>query len=163
MTTDYKHIEELLNRYWECETSLEEEAELRAFFLSEEVPVHLYSDRDLFLYQSIQQEVSMCEGFEERMLRKIEVAVQAKQVGLWKRIMPMFRAAAIVFAVLWLSNIIRQSFFIDEIEATDVCADICNDSAIVYEEASNVLQMLSEEINKSAVVDSLGIAEIEQQ
>ena len=29
---DYKYIEQLLERYWNCETSLEEEQILRAFF-----------------------------------------------------------------------------------------------------------------------------------
>ena len=30
---DYKYIEQLLERYWACETTLEEEQILRAFFL----------------------------------------------------------------------------------------------------------------------------------
>ena len=38
---DYKYIEQLLERYWQCETSLEEESELRSFFSEEEVPAHL--------------------------------------------------------------------------------------------------------------------------
>ena len=29
---DYKYINQLLDRYWKCETSLEEEEILRAFF-----------------------------------------------------------------------------------------------------------------------------------
>ena len=37
---DYAMINELLNKYWLCETSLEEERELRRFFASEEVPEH---------------------------------------------------------------------------------------------------------------------------
>ena len=32
MNMDYKYIEQLLERYWQCETSVEEESELRAFF-----------------------------------------------------------------------------------------------------------------------------------
>ena len=36
-----KQIEELLQRYWLCETSVEEEARLRAFFSSTDVPAHL--------------------------------------------------------------------------------------------------------------------------
>ena len=35
---DYKYINQLLERYWNCETSLEEEGILRAFFSQKDVP-----------------------------------------------------------------------------------------------------------------------------
>ena len=38
---DSKYIEQLLERYWQCETSLEEEAQLRTFFMEGDVPGHL--------------------------------------------------------------------------------------------------------------------------
>ena len=38
---DYKYIEQLLERYWRCETSLQEEEILRLFFSQEEVPADL--------------------------------------------------------------------------------------------------------------------------
>ena len=34
---DYKDIEQLLERYWQCETSVEEESVLRDFFSKEDV------------------------------------------------------------------------------------------------------------------------------
>lgn len=36
---DYKYINQLLERYWRCETSLEEEDILRSFFSQKDVPV----------------------------------------------------------------------------------------------------------------------------
>ena len=54
---DYKDIEQLLERYWQCETSVEEEATLRDFFAKEEVPAHLLRYKNLFVYQQVQQEV----------------------------------------------------------------------------------------------------------
>ena len=38
---DYKYIEQLLERYWAAETSLEEEDILRAFFSQKEIPAEL--------------------------------------------------------------------------------------------------------------------------
>ena len=55
---DYKDIEQLLERYWQCETSVEEEATLRDFFAKEEVPAHLLRYKNLFVYQQVQQEVT---------------------------------------------------------------------------------------------------------
>ena len=49
---DYKYIEQLLERYWECQTTLEEEAILRAFFAQDNVPVQLLPYRQLFMAQS---------------------------------------------------------------------------------------------------------------
>ena len=60
---DYKDIEQLLERYWQCETSVEEEATLRDFFAKEEVPAHLLRYKNLFVYQQVQQEVGLGEDF----------------------------------------------------------------------------------------------------
>ena len=38
---DYKYINQLLERYWKCETSLEEEEILRTFFSQDELPAEL--------------------------------------------------------------------------------------------------------------------------
>ena len=48
---DYKYIEQLLERYWNCETSVEEEQILRIFFQQKELPAHLRRYRSLFTYQ----------------------------------------------------------------------------------------------------------------
>lgn len=44
-------IEHLLKKYFEGETTLEEEQQLRSFFSGEEIPDHLKSYADLFRYQ----------------------------------------------------------------------------------------------------------------
>jgi hypothetical protein len=69
---DYKDIEQLLERYWQCETSVEEEAALRDFFLKEEVPAHLLRYKNLFVYQQVQQEVGLGEDFDARILAEVE-------------------------------------------------------------------------------------------
>ena len=38
---DYKYIEQLVERYWNCETTTEEERILRTFFSQKDVPVQL--------------------------------------------------------------------------------------------------------------------------
>jgi hypothetical protein len=44
------NIEKLLEKYFEGETSLEQEAELRRYFTSHKVPAHLEAYQDLFGY-----------------------------------------------------------------------------------------------------------------
>ena len=72
---DYKDIEQLLERYWQCETSVEEESVLRDFFTKEEVPAHLLRYKNLFVYQQVQQEVGLGEDFDARILAQVETPV----------------------------------------------------------------------------------------
>ena len=64
---DSKYIEQLLERYWQCETSLEEEAQLRTFFMEGDVPGHLLRYKDLFVYQQLQQEEHLGADFDSDM------------------------------------------------------------------------------------------------
>ena len=119
---DFKYIEQLLERYWRCETSLEEEAQLRAFFTKEEIPEHLLRYKDLFVYQQFQQEEHLGAVFDARVLAEIEVPVGiAKRMTLTSRFMPLFKAAAVVAVVLSLGNVMQHSFFADvkEVAAAD--------------------------------------------
>lgn len=119
---DFKYIEQLLERYWQCETSLEEEAELRAFFNGSNVPRHLLRYKDLFVYQQLRQEEHLGEDFDARVLAQIEVpVVKAKRLTLAARLMPLFKAAAVVAVVLSLGNVMQHSFFADvkEVAAAD--------------------------------------------
>jgi len=50
MKQDYKGIEELIERFFEGQTSNEEERELYAFFSEENVPEHLLTYREVFAY-----------------------------------------------------------------------------------------------------------------
>ena len=49
---DYKYINQLLERYWKCETSLEEEDILRAFFSQDNIPAELERYKPLFVYEA---------------------------------------------------------------------------------------------------------------
>ena len=98
---DFKYIEQLLERFWLCETSLEEEAQLRTFFTDEDVPDHLSRYKDLFVYQQLQQEEHLGTDFDARVLAEIEApVVKARRMTLTARFMPLFKAAAAVAVVL---------------------------------------------------------------
>ena len=52
---DYKYIEQLMERYWRCETSLQEEEILRSFFSQEDVPANLLPYKELFSYEQTEK------------------------------------------------------------------------------------------------------------
>ena len=73
---DYKYIEQLIERYFDCETTLEEERVLRAFFSQDitRVPIHLLCYRQLFLEQQMsKQDETLGEDFDNRILAIIVV------------------------------------------------------------------------------------------
>ncbi len=118
---DYKYIEQLLERYFQCETTLKEEEILRAFFAQDNVPVWLVQYKPMFNYAQ-QSEEPLGADFDERIMRIIDqqqgtasqeptaqhhtqtVVVKARTVTLTQRLVPLFKAAAIVAIILTLGN-----------------------------------------------------------
>ena len=66
---DYKYIEQLLERYWQGETTLQEEAILRAFFSQDDVPASLMKYKSLF--DCGLQEETLGDDFDARILSSI--------------------------------------------------------------------------------------------
>ena len=103
---DYKYINQLLERYWNAETTLEEEEILRAFFSQVDIPAELERYRPLFVYEQTQPKTDVLdEDFDERMLSMIEeptTKVKARTITMKQRLMPLFKAAAIVAIILTL-------------------------------------------------------------
>lgn len=103
---DYKYIEQLLERYWNCETSLEEEQILRSFFSQKDVPDTFAAYAPLFVYQSQAQEEGVSDTFGARMEARIAAEMPQKQhtkarhIPLSSRFAPFFKAAAIVAVIL---------------------------------------------------------------
>lgn len=110
---DYKYIDQLLSRYWEGETTLEEEQILRSFFSQEAVPAELQKYRALFAYeQSEVKDDVLGDDFDERILAltQEQPVVKARVVSFRQRLAPLFKAAAIVAIVLTLTNAAQFSF-----------------------------------------------------
>ena len=95
---DYKYIEQLLERYWNSQTTLEEEAILKAFFCQDDIPASLLPYKPLFAYAKAEEENVLGDDFDARMEALIgePVTVKAKVVTLRQRMMPLFKAAAVV-------------------------------------------------------------------
>ena len=100
---DYKYIEQLLERYWQGETTLQEETILKTFFSQPDIPEDLRKYSALFTYEAEKTE-GLGDDFDARMLEMTGEAPKAKTVTLTSRLMPLFKAAAIVAIVLTLGN-----------------------------------------------------------
>lgn len=108
---DYKYIEQLLERYWECQTTLEEEAILREFFAQDNVPMNLLQYRQLFLYAHEEPKETLDSDFDEKMMSIIdaEKTVKARTISLTERLKPLMRAAAMVAVVITIGTAIEKA------------------------------------------------------
>ena len=96
---DYKYINQLLERYWNGETSLEEEQILRSFFSQICVPEELAKYRPLFNYEQTETKTDrLGDDFDERLMSMIdepqEIKVKAQPIHISQRFAPLFKAAA---------------------------------------------------------------------
>lgn len=107
---DYKYIEQLMERYWNCETTLEEEQILRTFFAQVEIPVHLLKYKSLFTYQRMQHQAEcLGDDFDEKVLAAIHApVVKAERLTLMSRFSGLFKAAAAVAILCLLGGVGQQ-------------------------------------------------------
>ncbi len=123
---DYKYIEQLLERYWNGETSLGEEKILRTFFSQESVPERLSPYKDLFRYEAEETATdTLGEAFDERMAVLTAESTpeqrangeQPVRLTLTQRLMPLFKAAAVVAITLTLVDAAQVAFQANDDEA----------------------------------------------
>lgn len=114
---DYKYIEQLLDRYWQAETSPAEESILRAFFCQADVPAHLRQYAPLFATFETMQSEHVSDDFEARVLARIAAAetaapqqsVKAVHLTPLRKLTPLLRAAAIVAIVVLIGDSARRA------------------------------------------------------
>lgn len=158
---DYKYIEQLIERYFRCETSLQEEQILKAFFTQteDELPQELLQYRSLFM--AMQPEESLGDDFDERILAMTQepAVVKAKVVSLGERLRPLLRAAAIVAVVLTLGNAMNLSLQQDDSQGDEInyaaYKDTYDDPAVAYDKVEDALQLISEGFSQVQRADSM--------
>lgn len=164
---DYKYIEQLLERYWKCETSLEEERILQAFFSQKDIPAALRQYRELFACREemIRTEV-LDDNFDARILSMIEdrdnagttPTVKARTITMRHRMKPLFKAAAIVAIIITLGNAAQLSFKDNSATSEDInyagYKDTFNDPEMAYDKVHNALELVSEGFSQVQQTDS---------
>ena len=111
---DYKYIEQLLERFWNCETSVEEETILKTFFSQEDIPAELLKYKSLFAYAVEEPKADVLgEDFDAKMETLIgeNEPVKARVIPFRQRLLPLFKAAAVVAIILTLGNASQMAFY----------------------------------------------------
>ena len=129
---DYSHIEALLERYYDAQTSEAEEQRLKDFFLHEEVPAHLQAEKEMFLQL---QATDVPEGLEERLSQSID---------RWDKKHRTLRLQWIGSIAASLLLLFGAGWYLQEPPRKDTCAT----PEEAYMEAQKALVLFSTALNK---------------
>lgn len=160
---DYKYIEQLVERYFQCQTTLQEEQILRSFFAQspEEVPGQLRRYAPLFAALT-PGEPALGDDFDERILALTEEAapvVKARTVSIAERLRPLLRAAAVVAVVLALGQAMDLSMRSAQPQNDDInyaaYHDTYEDPAVAFDQVEDALELLSDGYSRARTADSI--------
>lgn len=138
---DSENINDLLNKYWNCQTSLEEEQQLHAYFKNTDVPEALKETAAWFSYLEHGRKKSIPDGsFEKGVLKSIRRP--QRRIGAFMYNSMRIAAGVIVLVLaVWLVRLeVRE---ISPADATDTYSD--PDRA--FEETKKALMMISKSFN----------------
>lgn len=142
---DLDRIETLLEKYWECETSVEEEKELTEFFAGEQVPEKWRSFKPLFQYYQQERKADALDGmFDETIIAQIEPKRSFPRTGNLKKLFyNVARVAAVGLIIAIAGYYLREDY-----KTTTAELGTFDDPKEAYEETKKALMMISKNFNK---------------
>lgn len=138
MPMDSNKIDELLNKYWNCETSLEEEHQLQAYFREGNIPEQLKETSALFRYFGEHKKKTLTDvSFEGRVMKKIKAPKKGKMATLVYNTMRIAAGIVVLIVAVWLVRTeVRKS-------TPQEMVDTYNDPKLALEETKKALMMIS--------------------
>ncbi len=145
MRMDSKKLEELLQKYWDCETSLEEEKHLHEYFRSEHVPDQWKETAALFHYFWQQKNTGVNTQFDKTVLAQLKKPA-GKVTNLVQTSLKIAAGVAVLVAAVFF---VRQ--------------EIRNNDAVAMEDTFDDPKKALEETKKALLMISKGFGRAEQQ
>ncbi|MFN7261181.1 MAG: hypothetical protein ACK5TU_14870 [Cyclobacteriaceae bacterium] len=141
---DSNELKELLEKYWNCETSLEEEQKLHSFFRGS-VPPEMNETAELFRYFELQRRTKIeASGFDEEVKQKIkEHRPAGRSVKMYFNYARIAAGIAVVAAAgFFIREEVRKAYPAET-------EDTFSDPRMALEETKKALMMISNSFNKA--------------
>jgi len=164
---DYKYIEQLLERYFNAETTVQEEQILKSFFAqgAEDMPQDLKQYVPLFA--AFDDQPALGDDFDQRVLSMLPAEVvplqpkqvKARTIRITERLRPLFGAAAMVAIILTVGNAINQSMrpdttWMDADEYANMKVE-SQEPSVAYGQVTDTLTLAKDDIPVAIPTDSL--------
>lgn len=148
---DLSRIELLLERYWDCVTTVEEEEELRDFFRNNEVPKEMKEAAVLFNYFDLQRSATLDEQFEKEIMTKIKDQKSPILRSINNNMKNYLKVAAVLIGVITASFIFRMEFLEGENSKVLLVEDTFKTPEEAYEETKKAFLLIAEKMNSGRV------------
>jgi hypothetical protein len=140
---DSEQIQALLEKYWNCETSLDEEKILRNYFNQAQVPSELKDAAALFQYFGEQRKTSPYDTNFDTQIKNTLQPKQGKVRSLISNSLKIAAGISVVVASVWLVRTELQKSETNEI------TDTYDDPKQAFEETKKALQMISKNFGRA--------------
>lgn len=139
------HIYDLLEKYWNCETSLQEEKELQQFFSGGDVPEEFRQYTPLFSYINEEQLVLLSEGFDERLQNALREEGKKQYITI-RIFRPLLRIAVSLLLIIGMGV---SFYFISMQDNRPQFVETFEDPNAAMQHAAFALEKLSHALRKS--------------
>jgi len=142
---DLNNIEQLLDKYYNGETSLDEERKLQWYFQTQDIPERLQSEKKMFSYYYSRKKEASSPGLNDKLIDLIDQQDSLSGRSTRSRFFTWAGSAAAVIIILlavWLSY---EKPFSKEAYLFE---DTYDNPELAYLEARKVLYMVSEKMNE---------------
>lgn len=139
-----ERIKTLIQKYWDAETSLEEEAELRRYFSGEQVGAEWKDTASLFRYYDLKKQEAVADpDFDQHVMKKI----RKKPAGnMRSMVFNMGRIAAGLLVVVAITYFVREEA---RKSYPSEVVDTYSDPQLAFEETKKALMILSKGFEKA--------------
>ena len=154
---DSKKIEALLEKYWSCETSLEEEQILRDYFLAKEAGNNFPDSAILFQYYDQEKKKQAENILSDREILDLVQQSESDQIvekeknEEHRHYLPWFgtlsKIAAVLVVVLTITFIVYREQVKEDSLASILQSDTYEDTQKAFEETMKALNLISKHLN----------------
>ncbi len=146
MAANIKYIEQLLDKYWEGETSLTEEQQLKTFFSQANIPEHLQAYQALFQYLKHSQQQQLTDtDFEADLLKQQPAKIRylSSTTHILRALTSVAACLLVVFGLYYY-----QSTLFNTTQPTTSMVDTYQNPDEAYAKTQQVLLLMSQKLNK---------------
>ncbi|NJN42337.1 MAG: hypothetical protein HC811_09070 [Flammeovirgaceae bacterium] len=137
-------LKALVEKYWNADTSLEEEAQLRKYFAEESVVEEWKETATLFRYYDAKRQEGVADPtFDQQVLKKIKTKPAGNMRSL---VYNMSRIAAGILVVVAIGYFVRQEA---KKSSPAEVVDTYSDPQLAFEETKKALMILSKGFGKA--------------
>lgn len=153
-----EQIHDLLEKYWSCETSVQDEKVLQAYFAAGDVAEEFKQYIPLFSFIKEGQSVMLSDGFDAKLLEKINLAKKDQYITI-RLFRPLLRIAV---SILLLIGVGISFYLIAKQDNRPHFVETFEDPNAAMQHAVFALKKLSHAIEKSEMVSAETILYIDE-